>query len=48
MIICTLVVFKQLNYIKNMDQGFDQKNVIGLQLESANDPEISCFETSPA
>ncbi len=32
MIICTLVVFRQLNYLKNKDQGFDQKNVIGLQL----------------
>jgi putative ABC transport system permease protein len=32
MIICTLIVYKQLNYLKNMDQGFDQKNVIGLQL----------------
>ncbi|HEX2976210.1 MAG TPA: ABC transporter permease, partial [Bacteroidales bacterium] len=32
MIICTLVVFRQLNYMKNMDQGFDQKNVISLQL----------------
>lgn len=32
MIICTLVVYKQLNYLKNMDQGFDQKNVVGLQL----------------
>jgi len=32
MIICTLVVFRQLNYLKTMDQGFDQKNVIGLQL----------------
>jgi putative ABC transport system permease protein len=32
MIICTLVVFGQLNYLKNMDQGFDQKNVLGLQL----------------
>jgi putative ABC transport system permease protein len=31
MIICTLVVFRQLNYLKNMDQGFDQKNVISLQ-----------------
>jgi putative ABC transport system permease protein len=35
MIICTLVVFKQLNYLKTMDQGFDQKNVIGLQLNQA-------------
>ncbi len=32
MITCTLIVFKQLNYLKTMDQGFDQKNVIGLQL----------------
>ncbi len=32
MIICTMVVFRQLNYMKTMDQGFDQKNVIGLEL----------------
>ena len=32
MIICTLVVFRQLNYMKTTDQGFDQKNVVGLQL----------------
>ncbi len=32
MIICTLVVYKQINYLKNMDQGFDQTNVLGLQL----------------
>lgn len=35
MIICTLVVFRQLNYLKSMDQGFDQKNVISLQLSGA-------------
>lgn len=35
MIICTLVVFKQLNYLKTMDQGFNQKNVIALQLNQA-------------
>jgi putative ABC transport system permease protein len=35
MIICTLVVFRQLNYLKTMDQGFDQTNVIGLQLNQA-------------
>jgi putative ABC transport system permease protein len=35
MIICTLVVFKQLNYLKTMDQGFDQKNVVGLQLNGS-------------
>jgi putative ABC transport system permease protein len=33
MIICTLVVFRQLNYMKTMDQGFNQENVIGLQLD---------------
>jgi putative ABC transport system permease protein len=32
MIICTMVVFRQLNYLKNKDQGFDQTNVISLQL----------------
>ncbi|MBN1108550.1 MAG: ABC transporter permease [Bacteroidales bacterium] len=32
MIICTLVVFRQINYLKTMDQGFDQENVISLQL----------------
>lgn len=35
MIICTLIVFRQLNYLKTMDQGFDQKNVISLQLNGA-------------
>ena len=34
MIVCTLVVFRQLKYLKSMDQGFDQKNVIGLQLNN--------------
>jgi putative ABC transport system permease protein len=33
MIICTLVVFKQLHFMKNMDQGFDQTNVITLRLD---------------
>ncbi len=32
MIVCTMVVFRQLHYLKNMDQGFDQQNVITLQL----------------
>ena len=32
MIICTMIVFTQLNYLKTMDQGFDQKDVISLQL----------------
>jgi len=34
MIVCTLVVFSQLNFLKTMDQGFDQTNVIGLQLNN--------------
>ncbi|MBN2214534.1 MAG: ABC transporter permease [Bacteroidales bacterium] len=33
MIICTLVVFRQLHFMKNMDQGFDQTNIITLQLD---------------
>jgi putative ABC transport system permease protein len=37
MIICTMVVFRQLNYLKTMDQGFDQKNVVGLQLNRGMD-----------
>lgn len=32
MIVCTLVVFRQLSYLKQMDQGFDQRNVISLDL----------------
>ncbi len=36
MIICTLVVFKQINFLKNKDQGFDQTNVINLQLNDRN------------
>lgn len=32
MIVCTLVVFRQLNYLKTMDQGFNQDNVLTLQL----------------
>jgi len=34
MIVCTLVVFRQLNYLKNKDQGFDHKNVLSLQLNN--------------
>lgn len=34
MIMCTLIVFRQLNYLKNMDQGFDQSNIITLQLNN--------------
>ncbi len=33
MIVCTLVVFRQLKYLKSMDQGFDQENVLTLQLD---------------
>ncbi|MCU0455439.1 MAG: ABC transporter permease [Bacteroidales bacterium] len=34
MIVCTLVVFRQLNYLKTMDQGFNQENIITLQLNN--------------
>lgn len=34
MIVCTLVVFRQLNYLKTMDQGFNQENIIALQLNN--------------
>jgi putative ABC transport system permease protein len=33
MIVCTLVVFRQLKYLKTMDQGFNQENVLTLQLD---------------
>ncbi len=33
MILCTLVVFRQLHFMKHMDQGYDQENVISLQLD---------------
>jgi putative ABC transport system permease protein len=36
MIMCTVIVFSQLNYMKNMDQGFDQENIIGLRLNGKN------------
>lgn len=32
MIVCTLVVFNQLKYLKNMNQGFNQENVLSLEL----------------
>jgi putative ABC transport system permease protein len=32
MIVCTLIVFMQLKYLKNMDQGFNHENVLALQL----------------
>jgi putative ABC transport system permease protein len=34
MIICTLVVFRQLKYLKTLDQGFNQENVLSLQLNN--------------
>lgn len=36
MIICTMVVFRQISFLKNKDQGFDQTNVISLQLNNRN------------
>ncbi len=34
MIVSTLVVFKQLNYLKTKDLGYDMKNVISLELST--------------
>lgn len=34
MIVCTMVVFRQLKYLKNMDQGFNQENILTLQLNN--------------
>lgn len=34
MIVCTMVVFRQLNYLKEKDQGFNQDNVLSLQLNN--------------
>lgn len=46
MIVCTLVVFKQLNYLKTKDQGFDQKNVISMQLNRAMVQKYSVLKQS--
>jgi putative ABC transport system permease protein len=46
MIVCTLVVFKQLNFMKTKDQGFDQKNVIGLQLDRRMVQKFTVLEQS--
>lgn len=35
MIMCTLIVFRQLNFLKNMEQGFDQSNIISLRLNDS-------------
>jgi len=34
MIVCTIVVFRQLNFLKEKDQGFNQENVLSLQLNN--------------
>ena len=46
MIISTLVVFNQLNYLKTMDQGFDQKNVVSLRLNRAMINKYPVLKTS--
>ena len=38
MIVCTLVVYTQLNHMRNMDQGWDMDNVISLQLPDGEVP----------
>lgn len=44
MIMCTLIVFRQLNYMKTMDQGFDQKNVVFLQLNGQTASKYNVFK----
>lgn len=44
MIMCTLIVFRQLNYMKTMDQGFDQQNVIFLQLNGQTASKYNVFK----
>lgn len=36
MIICTLVVYKQLNFLKTKDLGYDQSNILSIGLTSRN------------
>ncbi len=43
MIICTLVVFKQLNFLRHKDLGYDQKNVLTLNLTTR--PMIQSYTT---
>jgi len=38
MIVCTLVVYTQLNHLRNKDQGWDMENVISLQLPDGEAP----------
>lgn len=46
MIVCTLVVFKQLNFMKTKDQGFDQRNVIGFQMNRSMIQKLSVLKQS--
>ncbi len=38
MIVCTLVVYSQLNHLRNKDQGWDMENVISIQLPDGEAP----------
>lgn len=38
MIVCTLVVYNQMNYLRNKDQGWDMKNVATLILPNGEQP----------
>ena len=44
LIVCTLVVFKQMNYILNKDLGFNKEQVIVLQGGSTLGSEVSSFK----
>ncbi len=38
MIVCTLVVYNQLNYLKDKDQGWDMENVVNIVLPNGERP----------
>ncbi len=38
MIVCTLVVYSQLNYLRNKDQGWNMENIISLTLPNGEAP----------
>lgn len=46
MIVCTLVVYKQINYLKTKDQGYDQRNIISLRLDEISSQDYSVLKRS--
>lgn len=46
MIVCTLMVYKQISYMKTKDQGFDQKNIISFRFDREMKHEYSVLKQS--